>query len=71
MTVRNRAPPIMYANSNTSGVELSLREAFTKAGNAAKAQPQLIICILPTTGVPISLYVLNVDCFVWRNQTCH
>jgi hypothetical protein len=65
MTVRNRNPPIMYANSHTSGVELSLREAFTKAGNAAKAQPQLIVCILPTTGVlppPVSLIV---ECFVW------
>ena len=51
MTVRNRNPPVMYANSNTAGVELTLREAFTKAGNAAKAQPQLIVCILPTTGV--------------------
>jgi len=52
MTVRNRSPPIMYANSNIAGVESSLREAYTKAGNAAKAQPQLIVCILPTTGVP-------------------
>lgn len=51
MTVRNRQPPIMYANSNIAGVELALREAFTKAGNAAKAQPQLLVCILPTTGV--------------------
>ena len=51
MTVRNRSPPMMYANSNTSGVEMALREAFTKAGNAAKAQPQLLVCILPTTGV--------------------
>ena len=65
MTVRNRAPPIMYANSNTSGVELSLREAFTKAGNAAKAQPQLIVCILPTTGVHTLVFVLTVDCIVW------
>ena len=67
MTVRNRAPPIMYANSNTSGVELSLREAFTKAGNAAKAQPQLIICILPTTGVPHPGFVLTLDRIIWRD----
>ena len=51
VTVRNRSPPMMYANSNTAGVELALREAYTKAGNAAKAQPQLLVCILPTTGV--------------------
>ena len=65
MTVRNRNPPIMYANSHTSGVELSLREAFTKAGNAAKAQPQLIVCILPTTGVSLWSIFLIVVRFVW------
>ena len=44
----------MYANSsNVSGVENSLKEAYTKAGNAAKSQPQIIICILPSTGVQI------------------
>ena len=51
MQVRARNPPIMHASGNTAGVEMTLREAFTKAGNAAKAQPQLIVCILPTTGV--------------------
>lgn len=71
MTVRNRSPPMMYANSNTSGVEMALREAFTKAGNAAKAQPQLLVCILPTTGVcRISSYLTGV-CFIWRDQTYH
>ena len=64
MSVRNRAPPIMYANSNTGNVELSLREAFTKAGNAAKAQPQLIVCILPTTGVAYLVLFLTLDCIV-------
>jgi eukaryotic translation initiation factor 2C len=57
MTVRNRNPPMMYANSHTAGVEMSLREAFTKAGNAAKAQPQLLVCILPTTGVFSSVLI--------------
>ena len=65
MTVRNRNPPVMYANSNTAGVELTLREAFTKAGNAAKAQPQLIVCVLPTTGVRRFVFYLIVDCIVW------
>ena len=65
MTVRNRNPPVMYANSNTAGVELTLREAFTKAGNAAKAQPQLIVCILPTTGVCHLIFFLTADCVVW------
>jgi len=61
MTVRNRAPPVMYASSNTATVELSLREGFTKAGNAAKAQPQLIVCVLPTTGASIRLSLKHSD----------
>jgi hypothetical protein len=51
MTVRNRNPPIMYANPGLGNVDLSVREAYTKAGNQVKAQPQVIVCILPTTGV--------------------
>ena len=58
MSVRNREPPITYANSNIAGVEQTLREAFTKAGNAAQAQPQLIMCILPTTGVSLLIHFL-------------
>lgn len=30
-----------------------MKEAWLKAGNAAKAAPQLIVCILPNTGVPL------------------
>jgi hypothetical protein len=72
MTVRNRSPPLMYANSNIAGVELSLREAFTKAGNAAKAQPQLIVCILPTTGVCHSNTPQLIEvCVVWGNQASY
>jgi hypothetical protein len=69
MTVRNRSPPMMYANSQSAGVEMSLREAFTKAGNAAKAQPQLLVCILPTTGVSSFCPFLTVDCLIRRDQT--
>jgi len=71
MIVRNRTPPMMYANSHTGGVEMSLREAFTKAGNAAKAQPQLLVCILPTTGVSLFRSYLTSDCIVWRDQTSY
>jgi hypothetical protein len=30
-----------------------LKESWLKAGNAAKANPQLILCILPNTSVPL------------------
>ena len=34
-------------------IDRTLKEAWLKAGNAAKANPQLIFCILPNTGVPL------------------
>lgn len=63
LNVRNKTPPILYANP-AGNIQRSLREAFVKAGNFAKAQPQLIICILPA--VEATLYaevkrVMNTD----------
>ncbi|KAI8986394.1 Piwi domain-containing protein [Pilobolus umbonatus] len=52
MNVVNKAPPIM--NGDPQGnIDRTLKEAWLKAGNAAKANPQLIVCILPNTGVPL------------------
>src|SRR5436305_12449600 len=42
----------MHANPQ-GNIEYSLKEAWIKAGNAAKAQPQLIVCILPNKGTPL------------------
>ncbi|KAG2198826.1 hypothetical protein INT47_000742 [Mucor saturninus] len=52
MNVVNRAPPVMSADPQ-GNIDKTLKEAWLKAGNAAKANPQLIICILPNTGVPL------------------
>ena len=52
MNILNKTPPIGHFNPH-SDIEKSLRIIWTKAGNAAKAQPQLILCILPNTGVPL------------------
>ncbi|RIA95038.1 Piwi domain-containing protein [Glomus cerebriforme] len=52
MNIPNRNPPILYANP-IGNIEEHLKQAWLKAGNTAKAQPQLILCVLPNTGVPL------------------
>src|ERR1043165_2988621 len=50
MNITNKKPPIQYYNPQGS-IENYLKQAWIKAGNAAKLHPQLILCILPNTGV--------------------
>ncbi|KAI8098878.1 Piwi domain-containing protein [Halteromyces radiatus] len=52
LNVINRQPPVTHADPQ-GNIERTLKEAWLKAGNAAKAQPQLILCILPNTGTPL------------------
>ncbi|ORZ26299.1 Piwi domain-domain-containing protein [Lobosporangium transversale] len=52
MTIPNKSPPILYANPH-GNIEGSLRQVWQRAGNLVKSQPQLILCVLPTTGVPL------------------
>lgn len=50
--VVNRTPPITNADPQ-GNIDRTLKEAWLKAGNAAKANPQLILCILPNTGTQL------------------
>ena len=50
----------MYANPQ-GNIEESLKTAWLKAGNAAKAKPQLILCILPNTGIPLYAEIKRVS----------
>ncbi|EIE85427.1 hypothetical protein G6F46_009276 [Rhizopus delemar] len=52
MNVVNRQPPVMNADPQ-GNIDRTLKEAWLKAGNAAKANPQIIFCILPNTGTPL------------------
>jgi hypothetical protein len=52
MNIPNKNPPIQHCNPQ-GGIENSLRQIWVKAGNLAKSKPQLILCILPNTGVPL------------------
>ncbi|KAF9931854.1 eukaryotic translation initiation factor 2C, 2 [Linnemannia zychae] len=52
MNVPNKSPPVMY-NSPHGDIESHLKNAWIQTGNAVKSQPQLLVCILPNTGVPL------------------
>ncbi|CAG8451565.1 6557_t:CDS:10 [Ambispora gerdemannii] len=52
MNIPNREPPISYANPQGDITQI-LNLAWLNAGNTAKAQPQLLLCILPNIGVPL------------------
>ncbi|CAO3652743.1 unnamed protein product [Cunninghamella echinulata] len=60
MEVVNRQPPITHADPQ-GNIERTLKEAWLKAGNAAKAQPQLVFCILPNTGVGLYAEIKRVS----------
>ncbi|KAG0300267.1 eukaryotic translation initiation factor 2C, 2 [Linnemannia gamsii] len=60
MTIPNKQPPILYANPH-GDIEDSLKNAWMRAGNAVKSQPQLLVCILPNTGVPLYAEIKRVS----------
>ncbi|KAF9113516.1 Eukaryotic translation initiation factor 2C [Mortierella sp. AM989] len=60
MNIINKEPIIMYANP-LSDIEGSLKTSWMRAGNAVKSQPQLLVCILPTKGVPLYAEIKRVS----------
>ncbi|KAF9950945.1 eukaryotic translation initiation factor 2C, 2 [Mortierella alpina] len=60
MNIPNKQPPILYANPHAD-IEGSLKAAWLRAGNAVKSQPQLLVCILPNTGVPLYAEIKRVS----------
>jgi hypothetical protein len=50
--VEAKQPPISYANPN-GNVEKTIIDAYMIAGNSYQTRPQLLLCILPNTGVPL------------------
>ncbi|ORY45562.1 Piwi-domain-containing protein [Rhizoclosmatium globosum] len=58
--VQNRQPPISYANPH-GNVEKTLIDAYMVAGNSFQERPQLVICILPNTGVPLYAEIKRVS----------
>src|ERR1051325_527171 len=52
LNIPNKTPPIQHFNPQ-GDIEKSLRNIWLRAGNTAKSQPQLILCVLPNTGVQL------------------
>lgn len=52
LTVVNRSPPIVSSDPQAN-IEQVLKDAWLKAGNAAKAEPQIIMCIVPNVNSQI------------------
>ncbi|RUP51640.1 Piwi domain-containing protein [Jimgerdemannia flammicorona] len=70
MNVVNREPPIQEENPN-GNIEKILKDAWLRAGNAAKAQPQLIMCVLPNTGVDLYAEIKRVtDTVIGISSQC-
>ncbi|CAH1760543.1 740_t:CDS:10 [Entrophospora sp. SA101] len=59
-TFPNVNPPVIHANPLGDN-EGTLKQAWLLAGNHAKAQPQLILCILPNTGVDLYAQIKRVS----------
>ncbi len=60
MNIPNRNPPIVMGNSQ-GNIEQTLRQAWVKAGNMSKSAPQLIVCVLPNTGVQLYAEIKRVS----------
>ncbi|KAG0348280.1 Isocitrate dehydrogenase [NADP], mitochondrial precursor (Oxalosuccinate decarboxylase) [Podila humilis] len=52
MNVINKNPVVMYANQH-GDIESTLKKLYIQIGNSVKSQPQLILLVLPNTGVPL------------------
>jgi len=59
MVIVNKSPPIIHRPPQ-GNIESSLKDIWIQAGNAVKSQPQLLVCILPTTGTPLYAEVKRV-----------
>ncbi|KAF9362098.1 hypothetical protein BGX34_006708 [Mortierella sp. NVP85] len=60
MTIVNKEPPIIYANPQ-GDIESTLKNAWLRAGNAVKSQPQLLVCLLPYKGTPLYAEIKRVS----------
>ncbi|KAI8923006.1 Piwi domain-containing protein [Entophlyctis helioformis] len=58
--VQNKQPPISYA-SPFGDIERTLIDAYMVAGDSYQERPQLIVCILPNTGVPLYAEIKRVS----------
>ncbi|RKO87186.1 Piwi domain-containing protein [Blyttiomyces helicus] len=60
LVIPNEKPFIMHANP-AQGVEGAMKQCYLSAGNESKSRPQLIVCVLPNTGVPLYAEIKRVS----------
>lgn len=60
MNIVEKQPPIYLANPQ-GDVEQQLRQHYQSTGNRFQARPQLLVCILPNTGVPLYAEIKRVS----------
>lgn len=53
LTITNAHPPALYCDPASGKIEESVQAAWQAAGEAVQSFPQLIMCILPNTSVPL------------------
>ncbi|KAI8824387.1 Piwi domain-containing protein [Fimicolochytrium jonesii] len=58
--IANRQPPISYANPH-GNIEKALIDAYMLGGQSFSERPQLVVCILPNTGVPLYAEIKRVS----------
>ncbi|TPX51160.1 hypothetical protein SeMB42_g01966 [Synchytrium endobioticum] len=60
MKIENKSPLIGPVNPN-GNIEESMRKAWRAAGDQAQSRPQLLVCILPNSGVPLYAEIKRVS----------
>ncbi|KAI9489904.1 Piwi domain-containing protein [Zychaea mexicana] len=61
LDVVKRDPPIMINADPQGNIDRTMKEAWLQAGNAAKANPQLIVCILPVRNTQLYGEIKNIS----------
>jgi len=60
MNIVDKQPPIFFG-SPQGDIEHQLREHYQSTGNRYQKRPQLLVCILPNTGVPLYAEIKRVS----------
>lgn len=70
LNIVNKRPYMTYANPH-GDIEATLKQLYVHTGNQVKSQPQLLICVLPNTGVPLYAEIKRVtDTVIGISSQC-
>ncbi|KAG0335588.1 Eukaryotic translation initiation factor 2C [Podila horticola] len=70
LNIVNKRPYMTYANPH-GDIEGTLKQLYLHTGNQVKSQPQILICVLPNTGVPLYAEIKRVtDTVIGISSQC-